>query len=80
MKAIVPTAAAGRSRLGDTASRPPPDGAENRTSALPESTRPPGHAVPVGAGAGCGRLLSVDLEGRDVAGRPSKAQVGAGRR
>jgi hypothetical protein len=55
--APAPTA---RLHLGDSASQPPPDGAEDRTSAFPESTRPRRHAVAVGAGAGCGRLLSVD--------------------
>jgi hypothetical protein len=46
--------------LGDTASQQPPDGVKNRTSAFPESTRARRHAVAVGVGAGCGRLLSVD--------------------
>jgi len=78
-RAVVPSPVSRRSRLGDSASQPPPEGAEDRTSAFPESTRPRRHAVAVGAGAGCGRVLSVDLESCDVAGRPSKAQV-AGRR
>src|ERR1035441_5554178 len=65
-----------RSVLGDSASQPPPDGAEDRTSAFRESTRPRRHAVAVGAGAGCGRLLSVDSE-RPVQGpEMTKASVG----
>jgi hypothetical protein len=48
--------------LGDTASKQPSDGAKNRTSAFPKSTHARRQAVAVGAGAGCGRLLAVDLE------------------
>jgi len=51
-----------RSDLGEGASQPPPDGAEDRTYTFAESARPPHHVVAVGAGAGCGRLLSVDAE------------------
>jgi hypothetical protein len=36
--------ASGRVLLGDSASQPPPDGAEDRTGAFPESARPRRHA------------------------------------
>jgi hypothetical protein len=75
-KPIVPRSGPSRSLLGESESRPPPEGREDRTSAFPESTRPRRHAVAVGAGAGCGRLQSVDSERQDRGGEVAKASVG----
>jgi hypothetical protein len=70
VKAVVRGGAYCHPRLGDSASQLSPDGAVDRTSTFPESTRPRRHMVAVGAGVGCGRLLSVDC------GRPLAAPVG----
>jgi hypothetical protein len=45
-----------------------------------EKRAPETKPSPLRQGAGSRRSRSVDLESRDVAGRPSKAQVGTGRR
>jgi hypothetical protein len=50
------------------------------TLALREKRAPETKHSPLRQGAGSRRSRSVDIESRDVTGRPSKAQVGTGRR